>query len=110
MDYIERNTRVFTDLEAMFEKLEYGGADLSINLHNRKITDVIVTGKKRLTYEKQAPNEAIIDIVNRLKHATDLRKNDKITFVVETKNGRIDKVSWYSEQRINYEIIDNDGK
>jgi len=47
MRYQLRNFNVFVNLEAIFEKLEFGTVRVDFEIHNKRITSITVYGKQR---------------------------------------------------------------
>lgn len=106
-NYVERNEKVLTELEAMVEKVAYGSLDLTIDVHNKRITKLTIYGQKRSVYNDSSSNKLLADIATRLKVATQTRDDCKLTFTIETKNGTPKEALWASELTRNYDRIDS---
>lgn len=106
MDYKARNPRVFLEIEALCEALEYGVVNISLTLHNKRITDMSVKGEKRLVYNQNTQREALEALVGRITAAKGAREDTDIDFTIKTKNSNIKEVIWNSSLRRNYEELD----
>lgn len=105
-NFANRNMKVFTEVEAMLEKVEFGSMDYSLEIHNKRITHLTMYGKKRNVYRKTQQDQAYRDIVARVKQAIDGGEETKLTFVVEIDKGNINEIIWLSKFRRNYEELD----
>lgn len=103
MDYTKRNPDVFMELEAIIESTGYGGLDVTLDLHDKKITHLTVYGKKRQVYKKTDDMEALSDILKRIKVAIDKEQNTRLVFTLEVKNGKIEETKLVSSITRNYE-------
>lgn len=104
--YTARNIKVFTELEALIEKLGYGSMDYSLDIHNKRISRLILYGKKRLVYKKADQDKAYMDIVARIKQAADTGDDIKLTFSVDISKGVVKETLWMSKFSRNYEELD----
>jgi hypothetical protein len=106
-NYAERNASVFTELEALIEKIAYGSLDLKLDVHNKRITKLTVYGQKRSVYDSKIPNKLVKDIAGRLRSALESHEDTKMTFIIETKDGAPKEALWLSELTRNYDRLDS---
>lgn len=52
-NYKTRNKEVLNEVEALFEKIQYGVVRIDFSLHNTRITKIHVYGSKRIKFDKQ---------------------------------------------------------
>ncbi len=52
-NYKTRNQQVLNEIEAVFEKIQFGIVRVDFHLHNKRITQVDVYGDKRVRFDKQ---------------------------------------------------------
>jgi len=102
MAYGQQNAKVFLELEALIESLGYGQLDLSFDLHNRRITASTYYGKKRNKYSKDNQT-AMKELAERIIKAVTQKKTEKLTFVVDVRNGFIEQTMWMSQQKRSHE-------
>ncbi len=51
-NYKVRNQQVFNEVEALFEKIQYGVVRIDFSLHNTRITKIDVYGSKKVKFDK----------------------------------------------------------
>jgi len=103
MDYLERNPQVLREIEAIVENVGYGGIDITLDLHGKKITHLTVYGKKRQVYKKQDNMLALEDMLKRIRSAMDGKQTTRLTFTIDMKNGKIEETKLISSVTRNYE-------
>jgi hypothetical protein len=106
-DYVARNERVFTELEAVIERLAYGKLDISMDINNRRITKLTIFGQKRDVYNKGGEDELVREIGKRLKSSLDSKEDTTLSFTIKTRNGSPEEALWLSELTRNYDRLDS---
>lgn len=104
--HAQRNIKVFTEMEAVIEKLGYGSIDFTTDIHGKRITHLSLFGKKRSIYNKSNQEDAYKDIIGRVRQACESKDDMEITFVVKVNKGNIKEALWMTKMTRNYEELD----
>ena len=107
--FVERNKKAIEAQEALIEKFMFGQLDVSVEFHNKKIVKQTFFGKERRRYGKANQDDALKDILKRLKQSMDRKETTELVFQVNVRNGVPEQVLWLTQHTINYDV-DNGGK
>ncbi|RKZ02783.1 hypothetical protein DRQ25_18345 [Candidatus Fermentibacteria bacterium] len=102
----ERNLMVFTEIEAIIEKLSHGKVDIAFDIHNQRITGINLQGQKRTLYKPNDRTQPFLDIGKRIKDAAKTGQNTDLVFIVGIRKGKIGEVNWHSNLFRDYEALD----
>lgn len=97
-----QNEKVITELEALIERLGYGILDTTFEIHNKRVTNLVVFGKKRLKYNKDNL-VAMQDLAKRVAKAQDNKETTRLTVTIDIRNGFIEEMLILSRIILKYE-------
>lgn len=97
-----QNEKVINELEALIEKLGYGILDTTFEIHNKRVTNLVVFGKKRLKYNKNNLL-AVQDLANRIHKAGEKKETTRLTITVDVRNGFVEEMLILSRIMLKYE-------
>lgn len=106
--YGTRNYRAMLDEEALIEKLQYGSLHTTKEFHRKRIIKQTFYGKERRIYTRVNAQDAIKDILTRMKKIADEKGNEKLTFEISFKYGLPQQIIWLSEISVHYDIPEED--
>lgn len=90
------NLTVFTEIEALLQKIQFGSVDLSLTLHKGRIQSVTTRGRQSVRSNDNT--SASLAIIERLKKATEDKKgNSLVQFEAIVRDGEIREVVWNSD-------------
>jgi|688.fasta_scaffold02962_33 hypothetical protein len=102
--YTRQNKRAIDAQEAIIEKLGYGVLNVEVEFHNKRVVKQTFYGKERKKYNKENYEDALKDMLKRVKQSMDRKESTEIVFQVNIRQGRPEQVLWLSNHTINYDV------
>jgi len=92
----------FLEMVAILDNLPFGYLQPKIEVHNKKVVSASFDGWRKLKYDDNNI-KALEDVIRRIHEVIDKKRSDKISFMLDLKNGTIKEVYWKTQIVRRYE-------